>query len=266
VDADVLVIGAGAAGLTAAAELEAGGVAVLTLEARKRTGGRVWSVHDPRWPVAVELGGVPASPLPCPSRVRTNAQVLKVRWTSGCVEVASTAGTFKAQCAIVAVPPPVLTALIPQKRSHVRIVEAIRVAILFREAFWEDRQLNATSWSAPALHVPVLVGQFEGRAARNLSARSREYVLEHALEALGHDLSEHPRELARMTVDFQTHDWKSDPFAQGAFVEEPDPQLAEPLDGTLFFAGEATEPHTSEHIRAAIESGRRAAREALPLR
>jgi monoamine oxidase len=40
---DVLVIGAGAAGLTAARTLEEQGRSVIVLEARDRTGGRVWT-------------------------------------------------------------------------------------------------------------------------------------------------------------------------------------------------------------------------------
>jgi monoamine oxidase len=54
--ADILVIGAGAAGLAAAAELAPSGRSVLVLEARERTGGRVWSLGVPRVPVPVELG------------------------------------------------------------------------------------------------------------------------------------------------------------------------------------------------------------------
>ena len=41
-DADVIVVGAGAAGLTAAAELAETGKSVLILEARDRIGGRMF--------------------------------------------------------------------------------------------------------------------------------------------------------------------------------------------------------------------------------
>jgi monoamine oxidase len=55
-DADVLVIGAGVAGLAAAADLSRAGLDVRVLEARDRIGGRVWTLRDPRAPIAIELG------------------------------------------------------------------------------------------------------------------------------------------------------------------------------------------------------------------
>jgi monoamine oxidase len=53
---DVLVIGAGAAGLAAAAALAAGGRSVLVLEARDRIGGRIWTRHEPGVAAPIELG------------------------------------------------------------------------------------------------------------------------------------------------------------------------------------------------------------------
>jgi monoamine oxidase len=53
---DVVIIGAGAAGLSAAGMLSRAGVRVLVLEARDRVGGRVLTVHPPGLDVAVELG------------------------------------------------------------------------------------------------------------------------------------------------------------------------------------------------------------------
>ncbi len=53
---DFLIVGGGAAGLSAAAELCEAGARVLVLEARRRTGGRVWTRRPRTWPVPVELG------------------------------------------------------------------------------------------------------------------------------------------------------------------------------------------------------------------
>ncbi len=51
-DVDVVVIGAGAAGLGAATSLRESGRSALVLEASDRIGGRAWTAHPP------ELGGV----------------------------------------------------------------------------------------------------------------------------------------------------------------------------------------------------------------
>jgi monoamine oxidase len=53
---DVLIIGAGVAGLAAAGMLSRAGIRVLVLEARNRLGGRVLTVHPPDLDVAIELG------------------------------------------------------------------------------------------------------------------------------------------------------------------------------------------------------------------
>ena len=56
VKTDVLVVGAGAAGLAAAAELARAGRSVLIVEARDRIGGRCYTRRLPGVPAPVELG------------------------------------------------------------------------------------------------------------------------------------------------------------------------------------------------------------------
>ncbi|HKZ77982.1 MAG TPA: NAD(P)/FAD-dependent oxidoreductase [Pyrinomonadaceae bacterium] len=55
-DLDVLVIGAGAAGLAAARDLSVAGLKVEVLEAAGRLGGRVYTLHEALSPVPIELG------------------------------------------------------------------------------------------------------------------------------------------------------------------------------------------------------------------
>ena len=65
------------------------------------------------------------------------------------------------------------------------------------------------------------------------------------------------------------HDWSNDPFARGAYSYvvtgggDARVALAEPVNGTLFFAGEATSNDgQGGTVNGARETGERAAREA----
>jgi monoamine oxidase len=55
-DPEVVIVGAGAAGLAAARELALAEIPTLVLEARPRLFGRVRTVHDQAWPAPVETG------------------------------------------------------------------------------------------------------------------------------------------------------------------------------------------------------------------
>jgi monoamine oxidase len=55
-DHDVVIVGAGAAGLCAAAELSRHGLSVLVLEARERIGGRIHTQFEPQLAFPIELG------------------------------------------------------------------------------------------------------------------------------------------------------------------------------------------------------------------
>ncbi len=75
-EADVCVIGAGLAGLTAARRLSQAGRSVVVLEARDRVGGRVWTKHQPRGR-AGRHGGLLRRPAP-----RPHARAGRRRWAS----------------------------------------------------------------------------------------------------------------------------------------------------------------------------------------
>jgi monoamine oxidase len=84
---DTLVIGAGAAGLAAAAQLSTHGQSVCLVEARDRVGGRIFTRFDPDLPVAMELGAEfihGKSPATMAWLRRSNTAVLDAsqsRWT-----------------------------------------------------------------------------------------------------------------------------------------------------------------------------------------
>jgi monoamine oxidase len=56
IDVDVAIVGAGVAGLAALRALTEAHFRVCVLEARDRIGGRIYTLHDPRLPHAIELG------------------------------------------------------------------------------------------------------------------------------------------------------------------------------------------------------------------
>lgn len=80
--ADVIIVGAGVAGLTAARLLAEAGLRVLILDARDRTGGRVWTIHAADG-VPVELGAEFIHGLPRATVERIRSGHLEVREFGG---------------------------------------------------------------------------------------------------------------------------------------------------------------------------------------
>ena len=171
--------------------------------------------------------------------------------------------------------------------------QIFKIVLRFREAFWDDaaflkerRQgsrgdgattsvnfLHApgaefpTWWTALPVRAPVLTGWVGGVAAEALLAEDAPSRLERALVALS-DILAVPRRVLEAQLDaWRSHDWRADPFARGAYSyigvngTGAPRALGRPVDGTLFFAGEATDAAQIGTVAGALASGRRAARE-----
>jgi monoamine oxidase len=175
--------------------------------------------------------------------------------------------------------------------EHVASGAVVRVALRFGERFWtsdwfaerhrsddldtwsflhgHDREFP-TWWTAYPLARPVLVGWCGGPRAREVGRLSASDVVEHAQSALSRMIRVPRRRIASLVEGAWTHDWQHDPFARGAYSyqmvggAEAPKELAKPLRGTLFFAGEATDAEgATGTVHGAIASGRRAARQVL---
>jgi monoamine oxidase len=125
-------------------------------------------------------------------------------------------------------------------------------------------------WISRPPPFPVVTGWSGGRNARALGQLSGAARVDAAVAALAAALG---ADAGRLRQDLRggfSHDWLADPFARGAYSyagvggSEAGTELAVPIDGTLFFAGEATESDGQNGtVHGAIASGRRAAKQAL---
>ena len=216
------------------------------------------------------------------TNVQLNTTVRALRWKRGAVELR---GTFRGESwsawaprAVITLPIGVLPSLVREKRAALAKLASgpvIRVAMAFREAFWEKQHPgmafyhspNApfpTFWTPLPMHAPLLTVWAGGPKAARLTGKSDRALLREALGSVRSVLksSEEPRA-------FLIHDWQADPYARGGYSyvkvggTGAREELAAPLEDTLYFAGEATDVDESGTVGGALASGIRAAKEIL---
>ncbi|HXW93891.1 MAG TPA: NAD(P)/FAD-dependent oxidoreductase [Terriglobales bacterium] len=169
--------------------------------------------------------------------------------------------------------------------------KVIRVTLSFRQRFWENlrpgpnresKTLEAMSflfsqdawfptwWTQMPSKVPLLTGWSPAQCAQRVSGRGVAFTIDRSLESLGGLLRVSPRELEALLLEAYVHDWQQDPFARGAYSygragqDGAGRELAIPVDGTLFFAGEAVDVSGQNGtVHGAIASGKHAARQLL---
>ena len=88
-DADIIIVGAGAAGISAAVSLARAGMNITILEARNRIGGRIFTLHDSVCDPPIELGaefihGLPSETWSLLGSV--NARITEVDGDTWCVQ------------------------------------------------------------------------------------------------------------------------------------------------------------------------------------
>jgi monoamine oxidase len=221
-------------------------------------------------------------------RLQLESVVRELRWKRGAVRVK---GTFlgkpfalRARQAIITLPLGVLQSgavhfspSLTRKRealSRLASGPVVRVAMRFHKAVWEKRAPGVaffnrpgaafpTFWTPLPMRAPLLTAWAGGPKAARLSGLSSRKLVD---EALGCVRAIFPE--ARL-ADALVQDWRQDPFSRGGYSyvlvggEGARDQLAEPLNGTLFFAGEATDTEEAGTVAGALRSGTRAAREVL---
>jgi monoamine oxidase len=210
-------------------------------------------------------------------RLRMQSVVREVRWKRGRVEVLGDSFRFTARRAVVTLPLGVLQSGevrfspgLEKQKALKRLASGpvIKAALRFPRAFWESRAPGVAFFHAPRAPFPTFWTPLPARVPLLIAWAGGPKATQPTMQAIRSSLkavfgrSDEPDQVL-------IHDWQADPYARGAYSyvlvdgEGAREHLAAPLADTLFFAGEATHPADSGTVAGALQSGERAAREAL---
>jgi monoamine oxidase len=239
-----------------------------------------------------------------PARVAVRLQtvVTAIDWSDGCVEIqAERLGSpwrARARCALITVPIGVLRAPVgaagairftpgidskQQALDRILFGPVLRVMLRFRRPFWAERDGSRyadasffhspgsdfpTLWTSLPLRTPLLSAWAAGPAAAQLCDRPDDAIVNMAIDSVAALFPDCDVRAELESTHF--HNWVRDPFARGAYSylgvggSQARERLAAPLEGTLFFAGEATDlTGEAATVTGALRSAARAASEVV---
>jgi monoamine oxidase len=173
--------------------------------------------------------------------------------------------------------------------AGIEMGKVVRLVLQFRERFWEHIHPNAhnrktldkmgflfsqdkwfpTWWTAMPERFPILIAWGAARCAERIESDTIP-VEQRALQTISKLLGSEPQEVNRLFEKAYFHDWQSDPYSRGAYsyvkagaANAPE-ILGQPVENTLYFAGEAADVSGNNGtVHAAIASAQRAVREML---
>jgi monoamine oxidase len=233
-------------------------------------------------------------------RIQLGKCVRTIHWNRAAVRAEFTSEhpeereTISARAAIVTVPLPMLQGGeasssirfdpdLPSKRAAARRLamgNTLRVVLAFSQRVWEDTLPGLgflfcpespfpTWWTSLPNQANIITAWAGGPPADRLLASNPEQVVSVALTALSQILRTSTSRLQRLLLRHYVHDWSRDPFSLGSYSYTPvhgfeaRADLGEPVEDTLFFAGEAVST-SGEHgtVHGAVKSGSLAAYQA----
>ena len=220
---------------------------------------------------------------PCPLALK--AEVTLIDHSGKRVRIETSRGALTAGKVIVTVPTNLIAEqairfrpALPEKVDAARglplgLADKVMLALDQPETLPKDGNLRGVSMRTAigTYHLrpfgePCIEGYFGGRFARELEDAGDGAMAAQSIDEiagfLGNDYRRRLKPLAASR-------WAQDPFARGSYSHALPGHagaravLAAPVDGRLFFAGEATSPNFFSTAHGARDSGERAAREAL---
>ena len=251
-------------------------VSILDMDAYEDTGLN-WRVRQGYGALMAAYGA------PCP--LALNTEVTRIDHSTSRLSIETSKGTLSARCVIVTVPTnliadeairfhPELPAKVDAARGlPLGLADKVTLALDRPDDLPVDGNLRGATMRTAmgAYHLrpfgqACVEGFFGGRFARELEDAGEGALAAQAIDEivamLGADYRRRLKPLAESR-------WARDPFARGSYSHAlpghagARAMLAAPVDGRLFFAGEATSPNFFSTAHGAKDSGERAAREVM---
>lgn len=224
--------------------------------------------------------------------IRLNQEVTALEWDAQGVTVHTADSSYTADYALCTLPLGVLKAK-PElfkkalPKTTTEAIQALGFGVLnkcfleFPEKFWADTDWLTylpepgtenywTQWVnfSGILQRPILLGFNAADAGVAIEQLTDQEIIDSAMGVLRRMYGQNIPEPVR----YQVSRWHSDPYSYGSYsfmavgaAENAREALAQPIDGRLFFAGEATSTTSPATVRGAYESGIRAAQEIIDL-
>jgi monoamine oxidase len=221
--------------------------------------------------------------------ITLNQTAQEVRWRKGHVEVSTQGGTFFGNRCVTTIPISHLksdavtfTPAVPAvsvAAGKIGFGGVIKIHLEFKRAFWETdtkRKLKniqflftdefiPTWWSQSPDPYPLLTGWLGGPRAEQLS-KTHQQLFTDAIASLAKAMDFPEGQIKDEVVAFHVNQWLPKDFSKGAYSyemvgsSEAIAFLQQPIENTLYFAGEAIYrgPHKGT-VEAALESGRKVA-------
>jgi monoamine oxidase len=220
---------------------------------------------------------------PCPLALNTEVTLIDHSGTR--VRIETSRGTLTANKVIVTVPTnliadeavrfhPALPAKVDAARGlPLGLADKVVLALSEPEALPKDGNLRGAtmrtamgSYHLRPFGQPCIEGYFGGRFAQKLEDAGDGALAAQSIDEIAGFLG---NDFRRKLKPLSESRWAHDPFARGSYSHalpghaDARAVLAAPVDGRLFFAGEATSPNFFSTAHGARDSGERAAGEML---
>ncbi|MGF6428841.1 MULTISPECIES: flavin monoamine oxidase family protein [Bradyrhizobium] len=217
--------------------------------------------------------------------VALNCEVRLIDHSGKRIRIETSRGVLEADKVIVTVPTDLIadqairfSPALPDKLDAARglplgLADKVTLALAEPEALPKEGNLRGATMRTEmgTYHIrpfgqPCIEGFFGGRFARQLEDAGDGAIAAHSIDEIVSFLGS---DFRRKLKPLSESRWAHDPFARGSYSHalpghaDKRAVLAAPVDGRLFFAGEATSPEFFSTAHGARDSGERAAKEVV---